>query len=82
MSLAIDVTKVVAVLLADGWHATLRDSFKIDGYEFVANAEIVMKTGQSAPVCAMGFTFTEAGTDRAIEISGPLTSVLAVKMRK
>ncbi len=82
MSLALDVTKIVAVLLADGWHPTLRDSFKIDGYEFVADAEIVLRGGQCERVSSLGFTFTEAGTDRAIEISGPLTSVLAVKSRK
>jgi hypothetical protein len=82
VSLAIDAAKVVAVLLADGWHPTLRDSFRIDTYEFVHDAEIVLKAGQSPPTSTMGFTFTEAGTDRTIEISGPLASVLAVKSRK
>ena len=35
MSLAIDVEKVKAVLLSDGWHEIMPKSFSIDSYEFL-----------------------------------------------
>ena len=80
MSLAIDTAKVVEVLLADRWHAVLKDSFVIDSYEFVEDGKTIVSGGQDSLVTSIGFTFAEA--DRGGHaMSGPLTSVLAVKTK-
>ena len=76
MSLRIDVDKVVAVLLADGWHEVADQSFDTDAYEFVHDGGTILSGGQSDGVCATGFTFT---TKEAHRVSGPLTAILAVK---
>ena len=34
MSLAIDVERIAAALLVDGWHTVSKDSFEVDAYEF------------------------------------------------
>lgn len=81
MSLAIDVAEVSAVLLADGWHAVAETSFAVDSYEFVAwdgpgiDDPVLLHAGGSAGVCAAGFRFRTPDGD---EISGPMTSILAV----
>jgi hypothetical protein len=81
MSLAIDAGKVIEVLLADRWHAVLNDTFVIDSYEFVEEGKAVLSGGQDSLVTSMGFTFAEA--DRGgHSMSGPLTSVLAVKTKQ
>lgn len=92
MSLAIDVDKVKAVLLADGWHEVQNDSFALDSYEYlwsgrhgwtVADAyehdrePMIMHGGGASDVCATGFTF-QNGADR---LGGPLTAILAVRYR-
>ena len=70
MSLAIDSEEVEAVLLADGWHEVYRSSFELDLYQFVH--------GEGG---LPGFTFETVETRPAM-VSGPLTSVLAVRCRK
>jgi hypothetical protein len=76
MSLAINTHKIRRVLLADGWHNVLEQSFTIDAYEFAEDGQTVHSGGQSS-VCASGFAFkTETGV-----WSGPLTSVLAVETK-
>jgi hypothetical protein len=81
MSLAIDTDKVIEVLLADRWHAVLDDTFVIDSYEFVEAGKTVLGGGQDPLVSSMGFTFDEA--DRGGHaMSGPLTSILAVKTKQ
>lgn len=77
MSLAIDVDRVSDVLLADGWHTVANNSFAIDSYEFLWNGDLMLGGGQDKLVPAAGFSFTDTqlGT-----ISGPLTSVLAVRL--
>lgn len=78
MSLAIDVDKVVSVLLADGWHEVLKESFELDSYEFTWSGSAVHGGGQSG-VCATGFTFLV--TEQGIKLAGPLTAILAVRYR-
>lgn len=80
MSLSIDVDAVTAVLLADGWHDVLEGSFDLDSYEFTVgkgNDERILHGGGDSDICAIGFTFAVRGGDR---LSGPLTSILAVKV--
>jgi hypothetical protein len=78
MSLAIDTDDVKEVLLADGWHKVIKQSFCIDAYEYLdgkgKDAFCVHGGGQSG-VCAAGFTFS---TGKA-KIAGPLTAILAVR---
>jgi hypothetical protein len=84
MSLAIDIDKVSAVLLADGWHEC-GDTFSFDAYEYVweaggcggslrdaQNFWGASTHGQSST----GFIFHEDG--RAV--CGPMSSILAVKV--
>jgi hypothetical protein len=58
VSLAIDIDKVSAVLLADGWHTVADDSLVIDSYEYVCGDDLVHGRGDSG-VCATGFCFLE-----------------------
>lgn len=75
MSLRIDIDKVTAVLLADGWHTVDDASFDCDAYEFMSgDGELVHGGGQSG-VCATGFGFNSEDA----RIYGPLTAILAVK---
>lgn len=92
MSLAIDVDLVREVLLADGWHEVLDASFGLDAYEFLWSGRdgvtvreverqdprarvLTQHGGGQSGICATGFQF------RSPEgwMSGPLTSVLAVR---
>lgn len=77
MSLGIDPDRVLAVLLVDGWHETEPRSFDIDAYEYVEDGRYVVHGGGAAGVCAAGFAFRPLGTDAVV--SGPLTSILAVR---
>lgn len=80
MSLAIDIDRVSAVLLADGWHSVHERSFDIDSYEFVQGDHLRLAGGQSALVCATGFAFTEyRGQGNIVTVAGPITSILAVR---
>ena len=86
MSLLIDIDKVTAILLADGWHDVFRQedgtsSFDVDSYEY---AEVdtdgephLLHGGGDSGVCAVGFRFQENRLDFCI--SGPLTAILAVR---
>jgi hypothetical protein len=96
MSLAIDVDNITHVLLADGWHEVHDASFGTDSYEFVGGQGTgdspMLEGGQEKHIpaaghrgstsrehiAAAGFSFTEG--DHIL--SGPLTSVLAVKTRR
>jgi hypothetical protein len=96
VSLAINPDHVTEVLLADGWHqvddmAPDRSSFDLDSYEYELphpddNREgLVLHGGGQSGICATGFTFTEPvyedGECHLCQITGPLTSILAVRMR-
>jgi hypothetical protein len=94
MSLSIDVHKVSAVLLADGWHVVFRQSFVVDEYEFLRGQDGQQQGAQSqlahtagtGGVSANGFQFAEqldvpgwVEQERTVRITGPLTAVLAVR---
>lgn len=81
MSLAIDVTRVVSVLLADGWHEVKKGTFVLDAYEYGVSTEEgfdLLHGGGRAGVCSTGFQFVTSQDDRLVEMSGPLTAILAV----
>jgi hypothetical protein len=95
VSLAIEVDDITHVLLADGWHLVDAASFGIDSYEFMWGEGMgdspMLGGGQEKHIAAAGhrgstsrehiaaagFIFTE--TDQVL--CGPLTSVLAVKVK-
>ena len=95
MSLAIEVDDITHVLLADGWHTVHDASFGIDSYEFMSREGMgdspMLGGGQEKHIAAAGhrgstsrehiaaagFSFTEG--DHVL--CGPLTSVLAVKVK-
>jgi hypothetical protein len=63
---------VVAVLLADGWHRIVPDSFRVGVLSFEAEA------GPGTP----GFRFEEADAGRPYQptvLAGPLGSIIAVR---
>jgi hypothetical protein len=83
MSLAIDIDKVTAVLLTDGWHQVKDASFAIDSFEYLwyqrggdRDPMILLGGGDEPLIPARGFGFTTTDDDN---LSGPLTSILAVK---
>ncbi len=93
MSLAIDVDKVTRVLLADGWHEVIGESFSLDAYEYVwhssgTNETDLVHGGGHSGVCATGFCFRTTDhtgtsgtrTERRF-VAGPLTAILAVEYR-
>ena len=64
--------RVVAVLLADGWHRIVPGSFGVGPLSFGAEA------GPGTP----GFRFEEADAGRPYQptvLAGPLTSIIAVR---
>jgi hypothetical protein len=64
--------RVVAVLLADGWHQIVRGSFHVGPLSFEAEA------GPGTP----GFCFEEADAGRPYQptlLAGPLDSIIAVR---
>jgi hypothetical protein len=64
--------RVVAVLLADGWHRIVRGSFQVGPLSFEAEA------GPGMP----GFRFEEAdagGPYQPTVLAGPLDSIIAVR---
>lgn len=77
MSLRIDVDKVRAVLLADGWHDVRNDSFNLDAYDYIWSDHALHSGGLG--VCSIGFEFIDGD---GYVLSGPLTSVLAVRQKR
>ncbi len=72
MSLAIDVAKVRAILLADGWHKIANNSFDLGTYEYARGTETIHNGGSGAgPV---GFSLKD---DAGYFLYGPLTAILA-----
>ena len=64
--------RVVAVLLADGWHRIVPGSFRVGSLSFGAEA------GPGTP----GFRFEEADAGRPYQptvLAGPLDSIIAVR---
>ncbi len=85
MSLAIDVARVAAALLADGWHTVSKDSFELDAYEFERRVRdeqghertnVRLSVGQETLVPAAGAYWVEPSGEA---VFCPLTALLAVK---
>lgn len=93
MTLRIDVAKVYAVLLPDGWHNVVDDSFELEAYEYIrepsrAGGHVDIRLGGGAGesgVPTTGFMFMERVAETAkltggnVWIKGPITAVLAVR---
>lgn len=88
MSLAIDVDKVISVLLPDGeWHLVRKldsgeSSFEIDAYEFIVGNDPKnprLLGGQDPLIPASGASWSEGRSGQLV--SCPLTSILAVRHR-
>jgi hypothetical protein len=65
-------TRVVAVLLADGWHQIVPSSFSVGPLRF----------GAAADLGVPGFRFEEADSGRPYRptvLAGPLDSIIAVR---
>jgi hypothetical protein len=65
-------TRVVSVLLADGWHRIVPGSFSVSPLGFGAGADLGVP----------GFRFTEADAGRPYQptiLAGPLGSIIAVR---
>ena len=72
MSDNVAARRVVAVLLADGWHRIVPGSFRVGPLNFEAEA------GPGTP----GFRFEEADAGRPYQptvLAGPLASIIAVR---
>lgn len=68
----VTATRVVAVLLADGWHRTILGSFSVGALSF----------GAGSDPDVLGFCFEEADNgnlNRSAVLVGPLNSILAVR---
>jgi hypothetical protein len=81
MSLAIDTDEVVAVLLPDGWHTVVNNSFDFDAYEFHAGGnwnQYGPNNGQIPEVSCTGATWEEEDGAR---ICCPAPQVVALRMR-
>jgi hypothetical protein len=78
VSLAINVKKVAAVLLVDGWHDVSRDSFTIDAYEYLWRRSTDPDVDPVVSSGGDGFEFMDSKT-RSV-LMGPLTSIQAVRM--
>lgn len=76
MSLAIEEDDVTAVLLADGWHTVADNSFYTDAYEYADGDRITVGGGSVPGVPSTGFLFRDESGEY---LSGPLSSILAVK---
>lgn len=72
MSIAIDVAKVRSVLLADGWHRIVENSFAVGAYEYVQAG--VTKSGGNGSTAPVGFRFKD---DAGYMLTGPLSAILA-----
>lgn len=91
MSLAIDPATITRVLLADGWYDVTQGTFDLDSYEYVTaewtsdqgstHGGHVLHGGGRSGVCPTAFTFHTARAG-GMQISGPLTSVLAIAQRE
>jgi hypothetical protein len=73
MSLAIDVTKVRAILLADGWHRIAASSLVVGAYEFLQHEVTTSADGHGV----IGYQFTD---DAGYVLCGPVSAILASRM--
>lgn len=66
-----DVSKIVGILLADGWHDVAPSTFKI--------TDFTVEQGPATNVIGPGFGFSEVGAHGSA-YRGPLRSVIAVRV--
>jgi hypothetical protein len=89
MSLAIDVDRVCQVLLKDGWHMVEDDSFEIDAYEYIREADgsddnpypLRLGGGEEELLPSRGARWSEQNGPERFVVSCPLTAILAVRER-
>ena len=87
MAHQIDIARVSACLLADGWHYITPGSFRIEAFQFVASAAEGMdgEAAGTAPALALpqsaGFTFEVTDQiSREVQLfTGRLSSLLAAR---
>lgn len=90
MSLEINIHDVTAVLLNDGWHPVINESFDLDAYEYM-DGSITNRHGDAKRIyageyqgSATGFTFiTDFDGEGSLgRLSGPVTSILAIQEKE
>lgn len=79
MSLHIDVKDVKAVLLADGWHELVSNSFELDAYEFLEDGDIRLGGGSDLGISSLGARWSEK---EGVTVACPIRSIIAVKTAK
>ncbi|HYR87765.1 MAG TPA: hypothetical protein VE422_27020 [Terriglobia bacterium] len=77
MSLAIEVSDVVGVLLKDGWHKVSEQSFELDKFEFVRLSDVRMASGSVEGISAVGARWKEPD---GLWMACQLPNVIAVRM--
>jgi hypothetical protein len=79
MSLEIAPEEVIEVLLADGWHPVTPGTFSVDADHYIHAQTARFRLGAPSGDYTPGFLFEEFTGEW---ITGPLTSVLAVRYRE
>jgi hypothetical protein len=77
VSLAIDIDKVSALLLADGWHEVVDDSFYIDAYEYISKDMPDSSQFSGGP----GFGIKENHGRGGSMMYGPVSAIIAVRTK-
>ena len=78
MSLAVQIKKIVGVLLDDGeWHEVRPGSMTVNKFELADEADILVRAGSISGVSSTGLAFKENEGGRMIAC--PITSVKAVR---
>jgi hypothetical protein len=76
MSLAIEVDDVVEVLLQDGWHPVVDETFAIDAYEFRHGDVVRVSGGRIEGISSTGATWKEPN---GVWVACPFPQIRAVK---
>ena len=76
MSLDIDVAKVRAVLLPNGWMDVKPGSFEIDTFRFHGE-RMAVESGGPDEAASTGFRFRDANGNL---VCGPMTSIMALRI--
>ena len=77
MSLALDPSRVTAVLIGLTWYPVRDRSFELDAYEWIWGPDFVGATAYGGTLPSVGFRFVN--DDTGTLVAGPLTSVIAVE---
>ncbi|MCC2641383.1 MAG: hypothetical protein K0S45_1796 [Nitrospira sp.] len=80
MSLAVQIKKIVGVLLDDGdWHEVRPGSMAVNKFELADGDDTLVRGGSIPGVSCMGLAFKE--NEGGLMIACPITSVKAVRYR-